>query len=57
MGRQSSFDYDLRQCPIDVVKRSMELDQNNGNAMETREGKIPWGKDPEYPHCLPATLA
>lgn len=26
---------------IDVVKRSMELDQNNGNSMETRGGMMP----------------
>jgi hypothetical protein len=27
----------------------MELDQNNGNAMETRGGKMSWGKDAQSP--------
>lgn len=38
---------------LDVVKRSMKLNQNNSNAMETRGGKMPWGKKPESPHFPP----
>jgi hypothetical protein len=32
---------------INAVKKSMELDQNNGNAVEMCGGKMPWGKDLE----------
>lgn len=36
---------------IDAVTRSIEVDQNNGNAMETHGGKKPWRKDPESLYC------
>ena len=35
----------------------MELDQNNGIAMETCGGNMLWGKDPESPHCPTAKFA
>jgi hypothetical protein len=40
-------------CRIYAVKRSMELDPNNGNAMATHGGKMPWqhmGKDAMATH-------
>lgn len=39
---------------IHAVKRSIELDQNNGNAMEMHGGKVLWV---ERSHCPPAKLA